>query len=184
MSTESTTAELIAAARSRVKTMRLGTNAGIARDNAAADDIERAIDRLVFMLPASRMFDFYEKVLKVEERFRKIYDAQAVGDAKVESQMEAEQVSTGWWVFLERFGVAIRTGDTKPEGIDAGDMLMVSISSRKKPIAPELAVVPPAPPPIDAETARQVWLDHLATLPAEKRAEFVDAVSSLPAYVP
>lgn len=174
MSTKPTTTELVAIARSRIAAMRIAPCGGLVSSQAAADEFERVIDRLVFMLPASRVFEFYETVLKVEERFRKIFNAEAVGNAKVESQMEGEQISTGWWVFLEQFGVAIRFGDTKPEGIDAGDQLSISISSRKKPAAPELAVVPPAPPPIDAETARRIWLD---SLPPEQAAKVEEAIA-------
>lgn len=114
-------------------------------------------------------FEFHETVAKVEERFRAVYDPGKVGAAKSQSQMDegTEQVSTGWWVVLARFGVAVRFGATRPD-IAAGDTLVMVPRIIKKPSAPDLAVVPPAPPPIDAAAARTVWLE---SLPPEVRAK-------------
>lgn len=126
-------------------------------------------------------FEFHEVVAKVEERFRKVYDSEKIAKAVTESQMAPDQVSTGWWVVLSRFGIAIRFGDKRPD-IDVGDALVLNARKiPKKPDAPAIAIVPPAPPPVDAETARRIWLDSLPTEQADKMRA---AIASVPEYVP
>lgn len=177
--------ELVKDARARISTMRTEVpEYGIEASIIIAGELELAIDRLLQSLPVGRTADFYEHIVKVEERFRAVYDRETVANAKTEAQMEPARVSLGWFIVLARAGIAIRVGDTKPD-YDAGDTVVFTMARlRRKPDAPELVVVPPPEPPIDVETARQVWLDHLATLSPERRAEFAEIISSLPQYVP
>jgi hypothetical protein len=72
-------------------------------------------------------FEFEEVATCVEERFRRAYDAQTVSDAKVESQMEYQLISLGWWLVIKRLGLALWIGKDKPS-IESGDLLRISIS--------------------------------------------------------
>ncbi|MCA1419459.1 hypothetical protein [Bradyrhizobium sp. BRP23] len=74
-------------------------------------------------------FEFEEIATSVEERFTRTYDADKVGNAKVESQMEPELVSTGWWLVIKRLGLALWVGRDKP-AIEAGDVLHIRIAKR------------------------------------------------------
>lgn len=142
--------ELVSDARSRISAMRLALWADIESSSAAAGVIERAIDGLIYSMPTADKLHFYETAAKVEERFRPVYDREKVANAKVEGQLEPEQVSTGWWIVLSRFGVAMRFGSSKPD-IQPGDTLVMTLSKMpKKPPAPVLAVIPLAPPSPDA----------------------------------
>jgi hypothetical protein len=66
---------------------------------------------------------FRVKVAKVEERFEKVYDVETLASAKGEDQVKYELVSSGWFVTLEGWGVAVRFGHTQPE-FKAGDTLI------------------------------------------------------------
>lgn len=93
----------------------------------------------------NKEFEFHEIVAKVEERFRKVYDGEKVAKAVTEGQMAPDEISTGWWVVLSRFGIAIRFGDMKPD-IAAGDTLVL-VASKIPKAPPQLAITPaPAAP--------------------------------------
>lgn len=72
------------------------------------------------------MYSFKVRVAKVEEKFEKTYKAETMGEAKVESQVESDLKSIGWFVTIDGWGVSICFGDTKPE-LKAGDELIVSM---------------------------------------------------------
>lgn len=72
-------------------------------------------------------FEFEEVATSVVERFDRVYDPQAVCDAKAESQMQYRQVSTGWWLVIKRMGLALWIGKDKP-AIESGDLLRIKIS--------------------------------------------------------
>ncbi|MEY9638759.1 hypothetical protein ABIF66_007013 [Bradyrhizobium japonicum] len=72
-------------------------------------------------------FEFEEVATSVEERFRRAYDPQKVGSAKVKSQMDYELVSLGWWLVIKRLGLALWIGKDKP-AIESGDLLRIKIS--------------------------------------------------------
>ncbi|UGY13775.1 hypothetical protein HAP48_0035165 [Bradyrhizobium septentrionale] len=72
-------------------------------------------------------FEFEEVVTSVEERFMRVYNAAKVGNAKVESQMEHERVSTGWWLVIQHLGLALWIGTDKP-AIETGDVVRIRIS--------------------------------------------------------
>ncbi|MEY9179693.1 hypothetical protein [Bradyrhizobium sp. USDA 313] len=74
-------------------------------------------------------FEFEEVATSVEERFARTYDAAKVGNARVESQMEPELVSTGWWLVIRRLGLALWIGKDKP-AIETGDVLRIRIAKR------------------------------------------------------
>ena len=59
--------------------------------------------------------EFEEVATSVEERFSRAYDASSVADAKVESQMQYQQVSLGRWLVLKRLGLAMWIGTDKPQ---------------------------------------------------------------------
>jgi hypothetical protein len=67
-----------------------------------------------------------ETVDKVEERFTSVYNIEKVGAAKVESQMEPERVSTGWWIVLRGLPIALRAGNVKPD-IAPGDVFEIAL---------------------------------------------------------
>ncbi|MET3969127.1 hypothetical protein [Bradyrhizobium sp. S3.9.1] len=77
-------------------------------------------------------FEFEEVATSVEERFRRAYDVAKVGSARVESQMEYELVSLGWWLVIKRLGLALWIGKDKP-AIESGDLLNIKISKRHLP---------------------------------------------------
>lgn len=66
------------------------------------------------------------RVTKVEENFEKIYKAESVGEAKVESQIESTRISKGWFVSLEGWGISIRLSDVQPD-LKVGDELVIEI---------------------------------------------------------
>lgn len=76
--------------------------------------------------PQGRIFEFEEVATKVEERFERNYNAEAMGNAKAESRVEYDEVSTGWWLVMKRMGIALWIGKDKPE-INSGDLLSISI---------------------------------------------------------
>jgi len=78
---------------------------------------------------ALSIFEFEEVATSVEERFTRAYDPEKVGSAKVESQMEYELVSCGWWLVIKRLGLALWIGKDKP-AIESGDLLRISIRKR------------------------------------------------------
>lgn len=102
-------------------------------------------------------FEFHATVVKVEERFRKVYDREKVGNAKTDAQMTeaSEDVSTGWWVSLSQYGIAVNFGPTKPD-IDSGDTLV--LIARKLPKQPPKLEAVPAPvmPPLPSLTAAEL----------------------------
>jgi hypothetical protein len=67
---------------------------------------------------------FKARISKVEERFEKIYKPETVAEAKVESQMETEQKSIGWFVSLDGWGIAIKVSDSKPELVAGDEVIM------------------------------------------------------------
>lgn len=74
-------------------------------------------------------FEFDEVATSVEERFTRVYDPVKTGAAKVESQMEYELVSIGWWLVIKHLGLALRIGKEKP-ALASGDRLTIRISKR------------------------------------------------------
>jgi len=74
-------------------------------------------------------FEFDEIATSVEERFTRVYDPVKTGAAKVESQMEYELVSIGWWLVIKRLGLALWIGKEKP-AMASGDLLKIKISRR------------------------------------------------------
>lgn len=75
--------------------------------------------------------EFEEVATSVEERFRRAYDGDKIGNAKVESQMEFELVSIGWWLVIKRLGLALWVGKHKP-AIETGDLLRITISKGER----------------------------------------------------
>jgi hypothetical protein len=69
-------------------------------------------------------FEFEEIATSIEERFTRAYDAASVGNARVESQMEPELVSTGWWLVIRRLGLALWISNDKP-AIEARKLTVV-----------------------------------------------------------
>lgn len=76
-------------------------------------------------------FEFEEVATSVEERFRRAYDPEAAGSAKVESQMSYELVSEGWWLIIKRMGLGIWVGKEKP-AIASGDLVSIIIRKRDR----------------------------------------------------
>jgi hypothetical protein len=74
--------------------------------------------------------EFHAKVLKVEERFDRVYK-KTFGEAKTEGEGGYDQVSNGWWVVLEGWPVAIRFGNLKPN-CEAGDTIAMEWRIYKK----------------------------------------------------
>lgn len=77
-------------------------------------------------------FEFEEVATSVEERFRRAYNAESMGIAKVESQMEYDTISMGWWLVIKRLGLALWIGKDKPK-IETGDLLEISIKRKDPP---------------------------------------------------
>jgi hypothetical protein len=75
-------------------------------------------------------FEFEEVATEVVERFDRVYDPAKISNAKVESQMEYAQVSTGWWLVIKRLGLGIWLGKEKP-AFESGDLLRISIRKRR-----------------------------------------------------
>jgi len=75
------------------------------------------------------VFEFEEVATKVEERFRRAYNAESMGNAKAEGQVEYDEVSVGWWLVIKRMGLAMWIGHDKPS-IESGDLLSISIKKR------------------------------------------------------
>jgi hypothetical protein len=75
---------------------------------------------------AMTQFEFEEVATRVEERFDRVYDPEKVGSALVESQMEHKLVSKGWWLVIQRLGLALWIGKDKP-AIQSGDLLRINI---------------------------------------------------------
>lgn len=70
--------------------------------------------------------EFHAKVLKVEERFTKVYDAEKVGKVEHGQELESTQVSNGWWIVLEGWPVAMRLGSMKPH-IEPGQTMIIEM---------------------------------------------------------
>ncbi|MET3996034.1 hypothetical protein ABID65_007706 [Bradyrhizobium sp. S3.9.2] len=96
----------------------------VTASNAPSNGIRQNIDAL-------SEFEFEEVATSVEERFRRAYDAAKVGNARVESQMEYELVSLGWWLVIKRLGLALWIGKDKP-AIESGDLLSITIRKRDR----------------------------------------------------
>lgn len=75
--------------------------------------------------------EFEEVATSVEERFRRAYDGDKIGNAKVESQMEYQLISIGWWLVIKRLGLALWVGKDKP-AIETGDLLRITISKGER----------------------------------------------------
>jgi len=104
-------------------------------------------------------YEFHATVVRVEERFQKRYDPDKAGAAQTEAKMAeaSEEVSIGWYVVLDRFGIAFHFGRLKPE-IEAGDTMVLVF--RKIPKAPpKLEVVPTPVKPLPSLTAAE--LDYI-----------------------
>jgi hypothetical protein len=82
-------------------------------------------------IAAVNEIEFEEVATSVEERFRRAYDGDKIGNAKVESQMEFELVSIGWWLVIKRLGLALWVGKDKP-AIETGDLLRITISKGER----------------------------------------------------
>ncbi len=72
----------------------------------------------------STHYEFRAVIRKVEERFARSYDVEKLGEAKAESQVEYKTISTGWWVLLEGWPVAMRFGNLKPL-VKEGDTMCI-----------------------------------------------------------
>lgn len=116
-------------------------------------------------------FEFHEVVAKVEERFRAEMDDEARARLGAiegsgggnEGKYEPKMVSTGWWVVISRFGVAMRFGKLKPD-IVAGDTLVLIARRIPRPQdPPALAAVPVAPKPPDFTPAELAVIRRLAS---------------------
>jgi hypothetical protein len=123
-------------------------------------------------------FEFHEVVAKVEERFRPELDEEArkrLGGTDTQPGLyEPCQVSTGWWVVLARFGVAVRFGSMKPD-IIAGDTLV--LIARKIPKPPE--PIAPEPGPVTAPDLRNSLKELRANAPAEVAEKINEAIAAL-----
>lgn len=76
------------------------------------------------------LFKFKFRVSSVEERFEKALKDNWMGEAKVESKVEYEMVSLGWFVsILELGGVAIRVSDEEPEGVQPGQSIEMTLAT-------------------------------------------------------
>lgn len=75
----------------------------------------------------STVYEWMSKIRRVEERFSRAYNAAKMADAKVESQAEYDEVSTGWWVVLDGWPIAIRIGGEKPTDLAEGDTISVTM---------------------------------------------------------
>ena len=89
------------------------------------------------MIMQSLEFRLAETVVKVEERFRPMLDQEAKEKLRgsedgYQGKYEPKQVSTGWWVSLARFGVALNFGMQKPN-IEVGDTLVLVAHRIPKP---------------------------------------------------
>lgn len=73
---------------------------------------------------------FGGRISKIEERFEKVYKSESVATAMVESQMEFETVSKGWYVSLEGWGIAIPVGKIEPSDLAAGDPVILELRKR------------------------------------------------------
>jgi hypothetical protein len=133
-------------------------------------------------MPSSQEFEFHETVAKVEERFRpELTDeararlgAMPGSGGGEEGKYQPEMVSTGWWVVLARFGIAVRFGSMKPD-IVAGDTLV--LIARRIPKPPEAPA--PAPPPMPAPDLRGTLQQLRAAAPAEVAAKIDEAIAVL-----
>lgn len=65
------------------------------------------------------------RVSKVEQRFERRYKEGALADAKTESQVEYDEVSIGWFLALDGWGVSMRWSDAQPDDIKAGDEMII-----------------------------------------------------------
>ena len=82
------------------------------------------------MAEAQTFFEFEEVATSVEERFKRVYDSEALANAKSESQASYEQVSIGWWLVIKRLGLSLWIGKDKP-AVASGDLLRISIRKRE-----------------------------------------------------
>ena len=87
---------------------------------------ELAQQKKTIQADALAAFEFEEMATSVEERFERVYHHDAIGTAKVESQMTFDNVSMGWWLVIKRLGLALWIGKDKPI-IESGDLLRISI---------------------------------------------------------
>jgi hypothetical protein len=103
-------------------------------EDVAMGDVQAdaAVPAGVDVIHPDNEFEFEEVATSVEERFRRAYDADKVGTAKVESQMEYTLVSLGWWLVIKRLGLALWIGKDKP-AIQSGDLLSITIRKRDLP---------------------------------------------------
>lgn len=83
--------------------------------------------------------EFRHKVLKIEERFRALLTEEAAAklgtmrpDAGGEGKYEPTMISTGWWVVLDGWPVAMRFGSGKPD-IQPGETLALIARRIPKP---------------------------------------------------
>lgn len=79
---------------------------------------------------AASEVEFEEVATSVEERFSRAYDPAKVGSAMVESQMEYQLVSLGWWLVIKRLGLALWISKDRP-AIESGDLLRISIRRKR-----------------------------------------------------
>lgn len=123
------------------------------------------------MTTPEQEIEFHEVVAKVEERFRAELDAEARArlgaipgsGGGTEGKYEPKMVSTGWWVILARFGIAMRFGKLKPDVV-AGDTLVLVVRKIPRPQdPPALAAVPDAPRPPDFTPAELAVIRRLAS---------------------
>lgn len=77
-------------------------------------------------MKTSTAYEFHAVVRKVEERFAKVFDAEKVGSVQHGQQLESTEVSTGWWVVLDGWPVAIRFGKLKPH-VEKGQTMIIDM---------------------------------------------------------
>lgn len=120
-------------------------NPRLSRNTSDDPSGEKLLAKIASVKPMPDTFDksderqFFHRVLAVEERFRSELDDEAraklgaMPDAGggTEGKYEPMLISTGWWVVLDGWPVAMRFGAGKPD-IEPGDSLVLVARTIKK----------------------------------------------------
>jgi hypothetical protein len=67
-------------------------------------------------------------VVELMERFETVYGKE-YGEAKGEESARSatETISSGWWIKLDGFPISFHVGDLKPDGLDVGRKIRISL---------------------------------------------------------